>query len=70
MNGKLSSLPLHNNIVLNFNTNGKELKEIFKEYILLYKGILQIYSAPKRSIRMDILWKSTALIYHYFCHCH
>lgn len=36
MNGKLSSLPLHNNIVLNFNDNGKELKEILKEYILLY----------------------------------
>lgn len=32
MNGKLSSLPLHNNIVLNFNDNDKELKE----YILLY----------------------------------
>ena len=36
MTGKLSSLPLHNNIVLNFNANGKELKEILKEHILLY----------------------------------
>lgn len=36
MTGKLSSLPLHNNIVLNFNDNGKELKEILKEHILLY----------------------------------
>ena len=33
MTGKLSSLPLHNNIVLNFNDNGKELKEILKEHI-------------------------------------